>query len=122
MGNDGIDGADFVDGIKFGLVINWSLVGPIDIWGELGVWLLEMEVLGVHTVGAVDGCGSTYAKDGVPAGFHHGIVGQCHPPPVLNGQEIKISRIVMISSNEQQPVVSLREALATSLIDVLVIA
>ena len=131
-GNDGIDGADFVDGIKFGLVINWSLVGPIDIWGEWGVWLLEMEVLGVHTVGAVDGCGSTYAKDGVPAGFHHGIVGERHPTSVLDGLEIlgrakrqsraEIGWVVVVTTNESNPVVGFRETLATSLVDVLVIA
>ena len=61
MGDDGIDGADLVDGIEFGLVINGALIGPIDIGSEGGVGLLEMEMLGVHAIGAVDGCGSTYA-------------------------------------------------------------
>ena len=132
MGDDGIDGADFVDGIEFGLVINWSLVWPIDIGGKGSVWLLEMEVLGVHAVGAVDGCGSAYAEDGVPADFHHGIVGKRHPTPVIDGAEIlgrakrqsraEISWIVMVSTNESNPVVGLRETFATSLVDVLVIA
>ena len=61
MGDDCIDSADLVDGIQFGLVINGSLVGPIDIGSERGVGLLEMEVLGVHAVGAVDGYCPTYA-------------------------------------------------------------
>lgn len=72
MGDDGIDGTDFVDGIELCFVINTALVGPVNVRDERGVWLLEMEVSGVHAVGAVDGCGSAHAKDGVPAGFHHG--------------------------------------------------
>ena len=54
VGDDRVDGADLVDGIEFGLVKNGALVGPIDIGNKGRVWLLEMEVLGTHAVGAVD--------------------------------------------------------------------
>ena len=54
VGDDGIDGADLIDGIEFGLVINGTLVGPVNIGSEGRVWLLEMEVLGVHPIGTVD--------------------------------------------------------------------
>ena len=130
-GDDGVDGTNLVDGIEFSLVINGSLVGPVNIGNKGRVRLLKMEVHGVHTIGAIDGCGSSRTKDGVPASLHYGIVGQCHPPPVLDGLEIlgrakrqrraEISRIVVIATNEQQPIVSLREALATSLVQILVI-
>ena len=132
MGDDSIDSTDFIDGIELCFVINRALVGPIDIGDKWGVWLLEMEVLGVHAVGAVDGCGSAHAEDGVPAGFHHRIVGERHPTSVLDGLEIlgrakrqsraEIGRVVVIATNESNPVVGLRETLATSLVDVLVIA
>ena len=59
--DDGIDGAGLVDGIEFGLVINGTLVGPIDIWSTGSVRLLKMEMLGVHAVGSVGGCRPTYA-------------------------------------------------------------
>ena len=60
MRDDGIDGADLIDGIEFGLVINGSFVGPIDIGNKGRILLLKMEVLGVHAIGAVDGGCPTY--------------------------------------------------------------
>ena len=54
MSDDSIDGAGLVDGIEFCLIINGTLVGPVNIGSEGRVWLLEMEVLGTHAVGAVD--------------------------------------------------------------------
>ena len=132
MGDDGIDGADLVDGIEFCLVINGALVGPVNVGNKGRVGLLEMEVLGVHAIGAVDGCGTSHTKDGVSTSLHHRIVGQCHPPPVLDRLEIlgrakrqsraEIGRIVMVATNEQQPIVSFREPLSASLVNVLVIA
>ena len=132
MGDDGIDSTDIVDGIEFGLVINGSFVGPVNVGDKGRVWLLEMEMLGVHAVGAVDGCCSTHTKDGMSASLHYGIVGQRHPPPVLDGLEIlgrakrqsraEIGRIVVIPSNEQQPIIRLREALSASFVEILVIA
>lgn len=61
VGDDRVDGADLIDGIEFGLVINGALIGPIDIGSEGGVGLLEMEMLGAHPIRPIDGCGSTYA-------------------------------------------------------------
>ena len=131
MSDDRVDGTDLVDGIEFGLVINGSFIGPVNVGDKGRVWLLEMEVLGVHAVGAVDGCGSTHTKEGMSASLHYGIVGQRHPPPVLDGLEIlgrakrqsraEIGWIVVISSNKQQPVVSLRQPLTASLVEILVI-
>jgi len=71
VGNDRVDGTDLIDGIELGLVINGTLVGPIDIGSKGSVWLLEMKVFGVHAVGAVDGCGPTHAEDSMPTGFHN---------------------------------------------------
>ena len=61
MRDDGIDGADLVDGIEFGLVINGSFIGPIDIGYKGRVRLLEMEVFGAHPISPINGGCSTYA-------------------------------------------------------------
>ena len=74
MGDDCINGTEIVDGVEFGLVINWPFIRPVDVGGKWGIWLLEMEVLGVHAVGTVNGCGSAYAEDSMSAGFHNRIV------------------------------------------------
>ena len=58
----------------------------------------------------------------MPTSFNHGIVGQRHPSPVLDGLQVEIGRIVVVATNEQQPIVSLREPLSASLVNVLVIA
>ena len=41
---------------------------------------------------------------------------------MLDGLQVEIGRIVMISSNEQQPVVSLRQSLTASFVEILVVA
>lgn len=75
MGDDGIDGTDLIDGIELALVVERTLVWPIDIGGKGSVWFLEMEVRRVHSTGAVDrGC-TSHTENGVSAGFDHGIVG-----------------------------------------------
>ena len=60
VGDDGIDGADLIDGIKLGLVINGTLVGPINVGNKGGIRLLEMEVFRAHPISSVDGCGSAH--------------------------------------------------------------
>ena len=60
MSDDSIDGADLVDGIELGLVINGTLVGPVNIGNKRRVWLLEMEVFRAHPIRPIDGCGSTH--------------------------------------------------------------
>ena len=64
--------------------------------------------------------------------LNHGIVGQSHPSPVLDGLEIlgrakrqsraEIGRIIVIATNKQQPIVGLRETLSTSFVEILVIS
>ena len=69
--DDRIYGADLIDGIEFCLIINGSLVGPVNIGNKGRVCLLKMEMLGGHPIGAVDGCGSTHTKDSMPTSFHN---------------------------------------------------
>ena len=61
MGDDCVDGTDLVDDIELCLVINGSLVGPIDIGSKGRIRLLEMKVFGAHPIRPIDRCGSTYA-------------------------------------------------------------
>ena len=61
VGDNRIDGANLVYGIELVLVINGSLIGPVNIGDKGRIWLLEMEVFGVHAVGAINGGCPTYA-------------------------------------------------------------
>ncbi len=53
---------------------------------------------------------------------NHRIVGHGHPSAILDGKIIKVSRIVVVASDKQNPVVRLGQAATIAVIDVLVIA
>ena len=132
VGDDGVDGAEFVYCVEPRLVEKRCFILPIQVGRQRVGRVRLMVVFGRHAQQSVDGCGTTYAKDGMSAGLHQGIVGQRHPALVLDGLYIlgrakrrgraEVCWVVVIAANEQQPVVSLREFLDAFLIQVLVIA
>ena len=53
---------------------------------------------------------------------NHRIVGHGHPSTMLDGEIIKVSRVVVITSDKQDPVVRLGQATTIVVIDVLIVA
>ena len=66
--------------------------------------------------------GTTDAKDSMATRPNHRIVGHCHPSAMLDGVIIKVGRVVMVASDEQNPVVRLGQTTTITVIDVLIIA
>ena len=53
---------------------------------------------------------------------NHRIVGYGHPSAMLDGEIIKVSRVVVVASDKQNPVVRLGQTGTIAVIDVLIIA
>ena len=76
----------------------------------------------VHAIRPVDGYSTTDAKDFMTTRPYHRIVGHGHPSAMLDGVIIKVSRVVMVASDEQNPIIRLGQTAAIVVIDVLIIA
>ena len=74
----------------------------------------------LHTIKTVDRYGASHAKDGMPTGLNDAIVGHGNETTVTEGLSIEIGGIIVIASDEDYPVISLRHT-ATILLDHLVV-
>ena len=61
----------------------------------------------LHTVTTVDRDSSTHTKYGVTASLNHGIVWYCYEASVTEGGTIEIGRVIVITTNEDYPVIGL---------------
>ena len=122
MGDNGVYSEVLTDGIKFISIKHWILVCPIDITGQGLVLFRQMVGRMAHAIRPIDGNGTTDAKDFMATRPNHRIVGHCHPSAMLDGVIIKVGRVVMVASDEQNPVVRLGQTATITVIDVLIIA
>lgn len=87
-----------------------------------GVRLLGQMVGGmIHAIRPVDGYCTTDAKDFMTTRPYHRIVGHGHPSAMLDWEIIKVSRIVVVASDKQNPVVRLGQTATITVIDVLIV-
>ena len=76
----------------------------------------------LHTIKTVDRYCTTHAKDGMPTGLNNAIVGHGNESAMTKSLSIEIGGIVVITTNEDYPVVGFRHTTTVLLHHLVVIA
>lgn len=85
------------------------------------VILRYMVVRIAYTIRPVNRYSSTNTENVVPTSLYYRIVWYCHPSTVFDGVIIKVSRVIMVSSDKHNPNVRLRQAFTVTIIHILVV-
>ena len=75
-----------------------------------------------HSIRSIDGYGTTDAKYFMAKCSYNRVIWHGHPSAMLDGRIIKVGGVVMVASDEQNPIVRLGQTATIAVIDVLVIA
>lgn len=121
MGDDRIDGADICNGFESCLVIQWNLVGPVEIRLQ-GIRRMEVVVLAGLPPCALHGDCTTDAENSVAADLQDGIVWYGLPPFIVHLLAVEICRVIMVAPDEHYPIVILFKPFLATFVDVLIIA
>ena len=79
-----------------------------------------MVIFAVLSLCPVNGDGTAYTENGMTARFKYGIVWNCHPSGMFDRLIDEVSRVIMISTNKDYPVVVFCKPTTTTSVNVFV--